>query len=364
MLSSLDIPATTWQFYTTPKDAWQAMYDDCAHATESIEFEQYIMQNDVLGIRFMELFVEKLKAGVKVTMLCDALGSITMINSRHANLFIEEQGNIHFYHPVGIRHFRRIMQWFFRDHRKILIVDSHIAYTGGVCFMQSMENWRDTHIRITGPVVTEVQNAFRSLWNKIHHRKHRTPIHRVLHHVDGFHYYTSNPRFKKNIIYDYLLDAIINAKQYIYLTTPYFVPSSYFFRKIRQAAERGVEVILVIPHHMEFPLVYFVAESYLGKALQSGIRVFRYQKNHLHCKTIISDDNWATMGSLNLDYLSFYRNLEANLIIKDKVAIAALKQHFMQDLEESSELSYGEWCHRPLWQKILGYTGRVFKKLM
>jgi cardiolipin synthase A/B len=354
---------TYWQFSTSPKDAWESMYNDCLHATKSIECEQYIFEADELGQRFIELFIRKLQEGVTVTMLCDAIGSYSLMNSALIQAYREQGGNIHFYHPVGLRHFRRVLFWFFRDHRKILVIDSAVAYTGGVCFSYIMKDWRDTHVRVTGPVVTEIQNAFCDLWNKIRHKNH-LPVTKIRSYKGNFHYYTSNPRFKRNIIYDFVLDAIRNAREYIYLTTPYFIPSHYFLKCLRRAAERGVEVILLVPHHIEIPIVYHVAESYFGKALLSRIRVFKYGQQNLHSKTIIIDDRWATMGSLNLDYLSFYRNLEANLIITDPAPVMELKQHFLADLEGSRELVYDMWENRSLWQKITGYAGRLFKKFM
>lgn len=339
------------------------MYEDCSNAQEAIEFEQYILEADDLGIRFIKLFIEKLKQGVTVTMLCDALGSRTMVASLYPAELKKHGGKIHFYHPIGIKHARRLVYWFFRDHRKILVVDSRIAYTGGVGFDSKMANWRDTHIRITGPVVSEIQQAFRNLWNKTH-KKHRLFVTKGVNPPGAFHYYSSNPKFRKNIIYEYLLEAIRQAKDYVYLTTPYFIPSYYFFKILRQAAERGVCVILLVPNQVEHIFVYRVAESYFGKALLSGVRVLQYDQDILHTKSIIIDDRWATMGSMNLDYLSFYRNVEANLIITEPDAIAELKHHFLTDLEESWELTYVEWKSRPFWQKAMGYMGRIFKKFM
>jgi len=272
----------SWQFFTRTDDAWRAMYRDCEQATSSIEFEQYIVvAGGGVGNDFIELFIRKLKEGVTVIILCDAIGSPTVETSAAISEFKKTGGKIHYYHPIGLKHTRRFFYWFYRDHRKILVVDSKIAYTGGVCFDQKMSGWRDTHIRITGSVVAEVQNAFRQLWNKNNRRKRRLPITDIKTAPGDFHYFSSNPRFRRNKIYQALLDTISQAKDYVYLTTPYFIPSRHFLEVLCEAAKRGVKVVLIVPGITEYWFVSRVAESYFGKALQAGITVLQYQQRHL-----------------------------------------------------------------------------------
>jgi len=339
------------------------MYQDCAKATKSIELEQYIFENDAVGQRFIELFIEKAVHGVKIFIICDRFGSSSFYGSPLIQKLRHHGGRIYFYNIIRYWDVFRPWRWFPRTHIKTLLVDSSIAYTGGVCFAEQMKNWRDTQIRITGPVVEQIRKAFDRAELII---KHKRPALRAIttDRAGEFIYLQSYPLLSWHIIYVELVRAIGQAKHFVYLTTPYFTPNGHFRRMLRDAPARGVTVMLLVPEHSGSMLTDWVCLSYAGKLLEAGVRIFLYQKSVIHCKTVVIDDQWATVGSTNMDILSFFRNRESNLMIRNTDAVADLKRHFLADLGSSLELTRERLAQVSFWKIVIGYLARSLKSFL
>lgn len=349
-----------WQFYLTTHDAWEAMYRDCEQAVTSIELEQYILGNDALGCRFMELFIKKAAEGVKVFVVCDKFGSMKLFGSPLIRTLRRNGGRFHFYNSISRWNLLTPWWWFPRTHVKTLLVDSSVAYVGSVCMAQHMERWRDTHLRITGPAVAHIRRAFDDIERSIlHHKKPALTPTSPKH--DGFRYVLNQPRRARFDIYRELAEAIGHAQRYIYIAAGFFVPHNHFFDLLKQASERGVEILLLVPEHSDVALADWICLSYGGRLLDSGVRVFRYQPQNLHCKTAVIDDAWATIGSANFDVISFFHNREANVMITEPTVVGELKQQFLHDLAHAKELTPNDWHKLPLWKKASGYVARAFK---
>lgn len=352
-----------WRFYLSPHEAWEAMYEDCALATKSIDMEQYILENDALGRRFVELFIEKAARGVKIFIVCDRYGSSTFYNSPLILKLRHHGGRFYFYNIIGYWDVFRPWRWFPRTHIKTLLVDDSIAYTGGVCLCERMKNWRDTQIRITGPVVAQIRGAFDRAELIIRHKRPG----KLLKTKDGneeFSYLQSNPLVSWHIIYSELVEAIGGAERFVYLTTPFFAPNRRFRRLLRDAPAKGVTVMLLVPEHSGDLLVDWVCLSYARKLLDAGVRIFLYQKSMIHSKTVVIDDRWATVGSTNMDILSFFRNRESNLVIRNTEAVADLKRQFLADLEYSRELTREQLAKEPFWKIPIGYVARLLRSFL
>lgn len=339
------------------------MYQDCQNAMTSIEFEQYIFKNDVVGQRFMKLFIEKAAQGVKVLIIADMYGSSGFYGSDLVKNLRNSGGHFYFYNVISLWDIVRPWRWFPRTHIKTLLVDSSIAYTGGVCFDDQMKNWRDTHIRIMGPVVAQVRKAFDRTENIIG-RKRLAQSLRTEDRCGEFVYLQSYPLFSWHIIYNEVIKAIGQARHQIYISTPFFAPNRRFRRLLRDAARRGVNVQLLVPAHSDVAVADWVGLSYARKLLEAGARIFHYQNSVLHCKTVVIDDQWATVGSTNMDVLSFFRNRESNLVIRNNSAIEELKQHFLTDLQHSQELTLERLGEKPRWKLYIGYCARLFKSFL
>lgn len=344
--------ATSWKFYLTSQEAWDAMYEDCRRATRSIDIEQFILQYEPETKRFFELFFEKAKAGVKVRLLCDMVGSYQIYESPVIRDLKDAGVQIQFVHPVSAWRVFNWTSWFFRDHGKLLVVDGAIAHTGGVGLNQNTTAWRDTNIRLTGPIVNQMHDAYEQMWQSV---KDDKPIRRrqSMEFVEGFKFLTDTPWFRSRFFYQNLLGTIKRAQRSIYLTTPYFVPPLRLFRRLRQAARQGVDVRLLLPMSSDILVVDYGMRSFFTLALKSGIRIYRYRGGMMHAKTGIIDDQWATVGSTNLDNLSFLFNHEANIVTTRPECVEELNQQFLYDLEKSEEVRLEQWTKRFLGWKVL-----------
>jgi cardiolipin synthase A/B len=360
------VTETSWQIFRTPGAAWDAMIEDCRRARRSIDFEQYIVEDDAVGRRFLELFRERARRGVRVRALCDMVGSLGLYGALWGDHLDSDGPAIRFYNPVSPWRINRVFSWSRRDHRKLLVVDSEVGHVGGVCVAERMRGWRDTQVRVRGPVVAGMARAFDELWRSLDGRRSGPATAAAP--ADGsapFRLVTNGPHPHRNLLYRELLGRVRGARAYIFLTTPYFLPNPAFFRALRRAAGRGVEVGLLLPEHNDVTLVKEVSESYFPGALGSGIRIFLYGSTVLHAKSAVIDDAWATVGSANLDYLSFFGNHEANLVATEPAFVAALKRDFLADLEGAREVEPSEW--RRGWHPVatlIGRAGRLVRALL
>lgn len=354
----------TWDIYTTANEAWEAMYADCATAKESILLEQYIFtQDEIIGQRFAYLLMQKAAEGVDVKILLDAAGSFKLYHSGIPKLLRESGAEIIFFKPIKLHLAYKINAWFFRDHRKMLVVDGKIGHVGGVGINGRMKNWRDTHVRITGEVVSEIEEAFYNLRARTLDRTtRRYPRRKDF--DKTFHFVTNSPHYRRRYLYQSLVENIRSARKSIYITSPYFIPDIRIFRLLRLASKRGVDVRIITPLLSDHMLVDLASYSYFGLALRSGARVYTYIDQVLHAKSILIDESWASVGSSNLDNLSLLFNYEGNIISTDKKFVSELVKHFHQDTAHSLEILRHQWRHRPLWQKIAEVLTWPFHKIL
>lgn len=343
---------TTWSFSLNSQDAWDAMYEDCLRAVHSIDFEQYILDDDPCSQRFFDLFQEKARQGLRVRVLCDMVGSFSLYESSKARELTEAGVKVLFFNPISPLRVKNVTGWFFRDHRKLLVIDGAVGHAGGVGLSQVMERWRDTHMSIRGPVVEQMQVAFDKMW-MIASENRFIKSSREQHFSDRFLLLTNAPYVHQRHLYHALLQAIRNSHDYLFLTTPYFVPSIRLFRALRRAARRGVDVRLLLPGASNHPVVDLASRSFWARALKAGIRVYRFRGAIMHTKTCTIDDAWSTVGSINMDSQSLVFNHEANLITTNLQCTAELKGHFLTDLAQSDEVLAPVWQKRSLIQKFL-----------
>lgn len=348
---------TSWKFYLSPSEAEEAMYQTCAKAKVSIDFEQYIFENDSLGRKFLELFMQKAAAGVHVRLLCDAVGSNSLYSSAALTDVRRSGVRVEFFNRIRPywRWVHRILEKFLRTHRKLLIVDGRYGLIGGVGIRANKLERRDTHVRVTGPVVAEIASAFDRMWRMAARGKRLFKFYKPIMMADGFTLLTNSPRFHQRFTYHALVKMFRSARKYIYLTTPYFVPDGRLFRALKGAARRGVDVRLIVPNSPDWKMVRFANSSYYARALRAGIRIFEYGPEFIHAKTSVVDDSWACVGSSNLDSLSLLLNYEADLSGTNKDFVAELKLQFLRDLDETKEVIRRVWRRRSFAHKLLEF---------
>lgn len=350
-------------FYTKTRDAWDCMLQDIDRAQKTIDIEQYIFTVDVIGTKFLELLQEKARVGVKIRLLCDTVGSWGFYNSPMPALLRKLGIEVRFFNPISPWRLRNFTSGFFRDHRKIMVIDHKIAHLGGVGIRDDMVDWRDTHMKITGLLVKDILNSFETMWVSMEQtilvRFRRSPQY-----IKSYNLLTNSPRPGQRYIYYAMVWAIRNAKKCIYLTSPYFVPDIRMFRVLRLAAKKGIDVRLLVPEVSDSAFVDYGQHSYFSMAMKAGIKIYMYKGSMMHAKTAIIDEEWATAGSFNLDNLSASFNSEVNIAAFDAEFIGELKKHFFEDLQQCKQLDYEKWRQRPFKNKILEFLTWPFHGVM
>jgi cardiolipin synthase len=357
--------------------AMGAMLDAIRGAQDNINLETYIFDQDELGQQFQQLLIEKQKAGIQVNVMYDGIGSLSTPKAffdqmRAAGIKLIE------FNPISPLKGLKALKVNNRDHRKILIVDGKIAFTGGVnisenysrssLFRSGSRNvdepgWRDTHIQLEGPAVASMQLLFLDAWasqrdGDIPDREYFPPLPEVgdkLVRVLG-----SVPDGDFQIYKAYLL-AIQESKQSIHLTAAYFAPDVQFLDAIKAAARRGVDVKMIFPGISDAGLVLQAGHSFYTELLDAGVKIFELKASVLHAKTGVIDHTWSTVGSSNLDVRSFLHNSEVNLVILGSDFGATMESAFAEDMKNSKEITRESWAARPISEHVKEWAARNFE---
>lgn len=356
---------TSWTLYASNEEAWNSLLADCAKAEKSIVLEQFIFVNDDFGQKLIDICAERAKVGVKVRFLWDAAGSFTFWGSNIIEDLKSKGIELVFWKTLIPSYFAvpNFRSWYLRNHRRTFVIDRKIGYTGSICVSDSMKNWRDTNVRLEGSISEEMHNAFERMWQRA--KKSKNIPHRRFARDGEFKYITNYPSPGRRHIYSNLLEALRNARKYVYITTPYFVPTHRLLRVIKLAAHRGVDVRIILPERTDhYPTLDLAARSYFSTLLESGIRIFLYKGNVIHSKTAVIDGDWATAGSMNLDSASLLYNFEANIVSTNGKFVEELAAHFVHDLQESEEVTLKEWNNRFFLERLPEFLIRLVKKFL
>ena len=356
--------SNSWELYSDNERAWQAMLTDCANAKTSIVLEQFIFVNDEYGQRLIDICKNRAKEGVHVRFLWDAAGSFTLWGAELVDDLRKSGIELLFWKTLipGFFSIPNVKSWFFRNHRRTLVVDESIGYTGSICVYDNYKNWRDTNVRIEGPVVKEMKNAFEQMWARATHKQR--PRFKKSPRTNEFRYLTNYPAPGRRHIYSEILKAIRKAENNIYITVPYFVPTHRLLRTIKAASQRGVDVRIILPEKSDHYLVDQGARAFFGSLLKSGVKIYLYSGNIIHSKSITIDDTWSTVGSMNLDSVSLLYNFEANIVTTNDRFSKELKLHFFQDLEESKPVHLRDWQKRFIGEKIMSFFIHLIKRFL
>lgn len=363
--ASLDVGAHRLILLKNGEETYPSMLEAIQSARTHICLETYIFRADATGIQIAEALMERARAGVEVNVIADAWGSPLPAG------FLRRlrRAGVRFllYNPVRISwralktRFARVWR---RDHRKILVVDNRVGFTGGLNIADDYASetmggwgWRDTHLRIEGPAVAELLYIFLRTWRAEggepldedrYRNEARRPDPKVR--VLG-----SDLRRGRMMIRDAYLEAIRNARERLWITSAYFLPSGKLLRAIKGAARRGVDVRLMLAGTTDVPPARYAAQSFYSRLLKAGARIFEWNGTVLHAKTALADDRWATVGSSNLDTMSLRMNLEVNAIVEDRRFNAALARLFEEDLEQCIEVEWRWFRYRPLMDRLLSF---------
>ena len=343
-----------------------AMFEGIESAQEYILAQFFIIKDDELGRAFQSLLMEKARSGVRVYLLYDEIGCIRLPGSYLKELKNAGVDVSPFNTTKGIRN---RFQLNFRNHRKVVVVDGRIAYTGGLNIGDEYLGhggefgpWRDTNIRVRGPAVQAVQFAFVEDWYWATHRipdlnwqpqRSESGDKNVL-------VIPSGPADDLETCGLFFLHAIHSAKRRVWIASPYFVPDPKVVAALQIAALRGVDVRILLPERADHLLVWLSSFSYYEETEPYGVRLYRYQPGFLHQKVMLVDDEVAAVGTANLDNRSFRLNFEITLLVVDESFGAQVSDMFERDFADSRIVGQGELNAQPIWFKF----GVRFARLM
>lgn len=329
--------------YTNGYDFFHMLLRDIGKAKNHVHIDSYIFNDDALGYMVADELVEKASQGVEVRVIYDDVGCWNVKNEFFERM--REAGiEVHAFMPVKFPAFTGKVNY--RNHRKLCVIDGKIGYIGGMNIAtryikgRSGLAWRDTHLRIRGGAVYGIQRAFLVDWyfvdrTLITNRRYYPEVSEKLKNDCLIQIVTSSPISPWPDIMQGYVRILLQAKHYVYMETPYFLPTEPVLFAMRTAALAGVDVRLMIPFKTDAKLVEWASRSYVMQTVESGVKIYLYKAGFNHSKLLVSDDALCTVGSTNIDFRSFENNFEANAFIYDEQMACRLKDVYLQDVKES-----------------------------
>ncbi|MFC7370118.1 cardiolipin synthase [Fictibacillus iocasae] len=341
-------------------------------AQKYIHIQYYIFRSDRLGKEIMEILMKKAREGVEVRFLFDGIGSLSLQQSDIDEM--KKAGvKVHAFLPVRYGFFNQKLN--FRNHRKIVIIDGVIGFTGGLNVGVEYEGldptigfWRDTHMLIEGEAVQTLHAIFLLDWEYVcgedlfEHENYTKPT-RIK--GDGeVHVVASGPDTQQGIMSDFYYTMISCAKKSIWIATPYFVPNEAIRAALKIANQKGVKVRIMVPEINDGFLTQYATRSYFPELLRCGTEIYSYKKGFLHQKVIIVDGDMASIGTANMDMRSFHLNFEVNAFLFNCSSVKELISQYEEDMEESSKVGAVEFYKRGLAERSKESFARLFSGVL
>ena len=350
---------------------YEAELEAISQAESSVNLEAYIFQKGEVADRFVRALAERARAGVRVKLVLDALGSFASWDSYFREL-TEAGGRVAWYHPLRWHNWPRYNN---RTHRELIVIDGRVGFVGGsgvadhwLKARDGRRRWRDTMFRVEGDPVLSLQATFAENWleasGDILAGEEYFPDVEYGGDVQAF-VVNSSPTTggstRARILFQMLLAS---ARESILITTPYFLPDRSARREmVRAVEERGVSVEIITPGvHSDHMLTRSSSRRLYGDLLKAGAKVYEYQPGMIHAKTMVVDGAWSVVGTTNFDNRSFGLNDEVNLAAFDRRLAARVASDFARDRAESREITYDEWRARPLWERAYEQFGRILER--
>lgn len=364
-------PGNDVRVYVRGNDKFEDLLFDIRHAQKFIHIQYFIFRDDVLGRRIRDALVEAAERGVEVRLLFDDMGCFTV----RRGFFKEMKAR-----GVEVRAFMRIFQFRpswrlnFRNHRKIVVIDGQVGYIGGMNVADRYVDgdkdlsWRDTHMRVAGPAVHGLQMSFSIDWcyeskNVLSDEKyfpHLSPTGET-----GVQVILSGPTGPWNTVAMMCEKIVSMAHDYVYIQTPYFLPTDSLVYALQVAALSGVDVRVMIPNHTDWVVMRWGSFSYISQMLSAGVKIYLYQPGMLHAKTIVVDDELVSIGSANFDFRSFEHNFETNALVYSTEQALRVKEDFMVDVQHCVLIDdLDQWRQRPFVQKIYESVVRLVSPVL
>lgn len=357
---------------------YQAMLTAIRGAKDNINIQMFTFSSGAIGQMFAAALIERQRHGVQVNVMYDSLGSL----GTPASFFEQMTRNgiaVLQYRPLNP--FETTLAWSFshRNHRKMLVVDGRIAFTGGINISEVYASkpqlsagrtppayWRDTDVEVSGPVVAEFQHSFIGEWNyqqgpPLSPRDYFPQLERQGH--DLIRVLGSVPE-RFSLIYVTLVSAIVSSETNVYITDAYFAPDRQMLHALERAARRGVDVRLLLPSQSDESFIVSAERSHYAELLKAGVKIYEWQGEMLHAKTATIDGVWSTVGTSNLDWWSIARDNELNAVILSHSFGDEMNLMFLQDLETSKQIQAARWKQRGWRERLREDGARMIEPLL
>ncbi len=359
------------EILTNGEEKFPKLIEKLKLAKSHIHLEYYIYSEDDVGKEISEILIQKALAGIEVKLIVDGVGSFKLKKAFLRKL--RKSGiEVHSFMPVLFPLFTSKINY--RDHRKIVVIDGEIGFTGGINLDERYLNngkhhlyWRDTHLMISGEGVKSLQFLFLLNWQFASGEELEPDKYFPASSFQGNHHMqinASGPDWDLASIKDSFFLAINSAKENIRIATPYFIPNESIMNAITVASKSGVDVEIMLPFVSDSWIVQSASMSFITKLLKNNVRVFLYKKGFLHAKTLTIDNEFSSVGSANMDYRSFDLNHEVNTYLYDKNLTQQLNAQFDMDRTDCVEINFEEWKNRKVSQKLQESLCRLLAPLL
>ncbi|MEG1143380.1 MAG: cardiolipin synthase [Bacilli bacterium] len=340
-------------------------------AKKFIFMEFFIIADNSMWCEILEILKDKVKQGVEVKVMTDGIGSLFTLPYGYEDVIRSYGIDIKIYAPL-----KPLLSGYhnYRDHRKIIVIDNEVSFTGGINIADEYINkkikhghWKDTGIKLTGEATFNFTLMFLQTWNLMSSKptmysKYLGSKREVK--CNSFVTpYGDNPFDNENISEQVYLDIINYSCDYLYITTPYLVIDYTITEALKHASKRGVDVKIIVPHIPDKKFVYYLAVSYYKELTDAGVKIYEYTPGFIHAKMFVSDDIKAVVGTINLDYRSLYLHFECGVLLYKDKSIKSIRDDFIRTLDKSMEITKEKYKKIPLYKKIFGKIYRFIAPL-
>lgn len=359
--------------YTDGYDFFLTLLYNIGQAKHHIHLDIYIFEADALGYLIADALIDKAEQGVEVRLIYDDVGC-WKVQDEFFERMRDAGIDVHSFMPVRFPAFTSKVNY--RNHRKLCVIDGKVGFIGGMNIAlryvkgDKKQAWRDTHLRIEGGGVYAIQRAFLVDWyfvdrTLVTNRQYYPPVSVHIHNNCLVQIVTSSPISPWPDIMQGYVRILLQARKYVYMETPYFLPTEPVLFAMRTAALAGVDIRLMLPRHADAKLVEWASRSYVMEAIEAGVKVYLYTAGFNHSKLLVSDDDLCTIGSTNIDFRSFENNFEANAFFFDEGMAQRVKAVYLRDEAKSilvDDVSY--FVKRPFLQRLFESTVRLLSPLL
>lgn len=360
-----------YAIYRSGMEKMEALLRDIGRARHHIHIQYYIIDNDRAGAMLREALIERARAGIKVRLLYDDVGS-RGVRKRFFDELQAVGGEVYAFLHVKFPRFTSKVNY--RNHRKVVVIDGRVGYFGGMniadryLYGSELGPWRDTHFRVEGNIVAGLQNIFLNDWfattqlrpteKELFRQEEQSAT------EDVVQLLASGPFGHWRVLLQATCMAVLRARKRIWIQTPYFLPSETLNNALQTAALAGIDVRLMLPERSDSKMVDLAVHSYIDDMMRAGVKVSFYMGGFLHAKTMVIDDELSIIGSSNLDFRSFEYNFEINGFCYNKPLTADLAAAFEEDSRRCHQLSHAEWFRRKRMRRFAESVMRLFSPLL